>query len=74
MNVLVSPNNAETVHVHEDSAANAGVGAEAGDIIVEARGNVEANIVGNCEEQAIAGEASIDAEEDVTVSILVKSE
>ena len=58
------------MYIHEDSAANAGIRPKAGDIIVEARGDVEANIVGDCKEQAIAGEASVDAEEDVAVGVL----
>ena len=60
------------MHIHKDVAADAGVRAKAGDIVVEASGNVEANVVGNAEEQAVASKSSINAEEDVAIGVLVK--
>ena len=60
------------MHIHKDVAADAGVRAKAGDIVVESYGDVEANIVRDGKEQAIASEASIGTKKDVTVCILVK--
>ena len=60
------------MYLHKDGARYPSIGAKAGDIVVEASGNVEANVVGNCKQQAVTGETTVDAEEDVTISVLVK--
>ena len=48
----------------------AGVGAKAGDVIVEATGNVVALVVVEGEEQARAAEVGVCAEEHITIAIL----
>ena len=60
--------------LHEESAANTSVRSEAGDIVVEAGRDIETNAVGNSEEQAIACESSVNAEEDITVNVLTKKD
>ena len=61
-----------SICLHKDGARYPSVRAEARDIVVESYGDVEADVVGNGEEQAIATEASIGAEEDVAICVLVR--
>ena len=56
--------------LHEESAANTSVRSEAGDIVVEAVGNVEADVVGDREQETCTAEVSISAEENVAVGVL----
>ena len=60
------------MYLHKDGARYPSIGAKAGDIVVESCRDVEADIVRDGEQQAIATEASVGAEKDVAVCILVK--
>ena len=57
----------ESIHLHEDSAFH--TRAKAGEIIVEPGGNTEANVVGDCKQQAVASETTVNAEEDIAIRI-----
>ena len=58
------------MYLHKDGARYTSIRAKAGDIVVESYGDVEADVVRDGEQQAIASEASVSAEKDVAVGIL----
>jgi len=58
------------IHIREDNANNSKIRSKARDTMIETDWDVEANVVRDWERQIIVCEASVDAEEDITVSVL----
>ena len=58
------------IYLHKDGARYTSVRTKARNIVVESYGDVEADVVRDGEQQAIASETSVSAEKDVAVGIL----
>ena len=60
------------MYLHEEDTRYTSVRSKAGNIVVESCWDVEADVVCDSKEQAVATEASIGTEEDVAVCILME--